>query len=103
MLRYREKYKRIPHPGGDIRVPVYGWYKVTENESISKEFSIGKCAHNIYVLYHTETLCAISLGLKSQMAELARELKTFTFDGIDTWKKDTSTVRSLTKLNEYNE
>jgi hypothetical protein len=105
-LRYRETYRRTPHPKSEIWVPVYNWYEVTDTTSISEHFTIGKCTRRgrntskVYVLYHSETLQAVCIGTKGDMKKLARQMKGYTFDGVDTWKQGGSTIRSLTKLVE---
>jgi hypothetical protein len=105
-LQYRETYRRTPHPQGEIWMPVYDWYEITDTTPIYECFTIGKCIRrgrntsNVYVLYHTETLQAVCIGTKGKMKQLAKEMKGYTFDGVDTWKKGGSTIQSLTKLVE---
>jgi hypothetical protein len=105
-LQYRETYRRIPHPQGEIWKPVYDWYEITDTSPIDESFAIGKCVKlgrntsDVYALYHTETLQAICLGTEDKMKQLAKEMKGYTFDGVDTWKRGSSTIRSLTKLVE---
>jgi hypothetical protein len=105
-LQYRDSYKRIPHPGGEIWNPVYDWYEITDTSPIYENFTIGKCIRigrttsNVWVLYHTGTMQAICIGTKGAMRKLAKEMKSYSFDGVATWKQGSSTIRSLTKLKE---
>jgi hypothetical protein len=98
-LRYLKDYKKDG-------TPVYAWYEITETSSIDENFSMGKCVRlgrstiNVYALYHRETLQAICIGMKRDMKKLAKEMMSYTFDGVDTWKRGNSTIRSLTKLVE---
>jgi hypothetical protein len=108
-LWYRETYRRTPHPQGEIWAPVYDWYEVTDTSSIDESFAIGKCVRlgrntsNVWILYHTKTLQAICIGTKGKMKQLANKMKSYEFDGVDTWKQGGSTIRSLTKLQEKRE
>jgi hypothetical protein len=97
-LKYRSGYKRIGPLGSNQYEPVYDYYTISNTEQINDQFSIGKCEHNVFVLYHTDTLQAISIGYRRDMKSLAKVMRTYTFDGVDTWIKDSSTIRSLQKL-----
>jgi hypothetical protein len=96
MSGYEEyKYKKFR--------PKYDWYEVTDHTTVSNQFSIGNCAYGIWVLYHTETLQSICIGTKEGMKQLAKQMKGYEFNGVDTWKKGGSTIRSLQKLKEKRE
>jgi hypothetical protein len=81
-------------------------------EKITDNFSIGKFRIYIYgnrgkgrwekryLLFHTNTLRAISAGTKPQMKKLAKIMEDYVFDGVSTWTQDKSTIRSLQKLSE---
>jgi hypothetical protein len=105
-LHYRESYKREGALGSPRWKPIYDWYEITELDHISENFTIGKCIRlgrntsNVWVLYHTETLQTICIGTKGNMRKLAKEMKSYSFDGVSTWKRGSSTIRSLTKLVE---
>jgi hypothetical protein len=94
-LKYKSGYENYEYK--KFR-PKYNWYEVTDHTEVSNQFSIGNCEYGVWVLYHTETLQAICIGTKGRMKQLAKEMKKYTFDGVDTWKKGGSTIRSLTKL-----
>jgi hypothetical protein len=94
-LKYRSGYENYAYK--KFR-PKYDWYEVTDHTKVSNQFSVGKCEYGVWVLYHTETLQAICIGTKGDMKRLARYMKDYEFDGVDTWKRGCSTIRSLTKL-----
>lgn len=102
-LRYREKYKKNGTLSNPIWLPVYNWYEITDHTVVNNQFSVGHCKRGVYVLYHTETLQAVCIGTKSDMRKLATKMKVYTFDGVNTWRNGSSTIRSLTKLQETKE
>lgn len=70
---------------------------------VNDQFSVGKVWHNGWVLFHTETLQAVCIGLKSAMCGLAKKLLSFDHDVANaTWSShDGGTsyqVRSKTTL-----
>jgi hypothetical protein len=105
-LQYRERYRNAGVLGNPIWVPVYDWYEITDTSAIDESFAIGKCVRlgrntsNVYVLYHSETLQAVCIGTKGTMKQLANKMKSYEYDGFTTWKREGSTIRSLTKLVE---
>lgn len=92
------RYRAGTDWAGGTWVPRYDWYEVTRSKKINRDFSIGKCAHQTYVLFHTETLQAIAIGEARHMKELAKKMEEFTFNGETTWTKKGSTIRSLQKI-----
>ena len=93
---------------GYMRTTVDTKEKVRSIEQANEKFSIGKIFEpqywkRSYILFHTETLSAITIGSKGSCTSLAKLMKGY--DGpfeiendILVWRKEKSEIRSLRKL-----